>query len=783
MSILGNRVLRKEDPKFLTTGGTYVDDLALPGAVHVTYVYSTMAHARILTLDTDEALQAPGVLAVYTAKDIDMAPIPPYLPMINAAMARPFLADGVVRFVGEMVAAVVSETRAQGVDAAEMVFVDYEPLPVLVDVEAAAAGPAEVPLFADVPDGMAVEMNFGVDDSLFDGCEVVVRHRFRNQRVAPCPLEVRAAAAQWDSGGRLTHWSSTQAPHGVRDALADRLGIDPAQVHVIAPDVGGGFGAKIGGYPEEILVPWIARRLGRPARWVETRSESMLGLGHGRAQVQDVEIGGSKDGTISAYRLTAIQDSGAYPAIGAFLPFMTRTMATGVYNIPKAESNFRSFVTNTTPVVAYRGAGRPEAAAAIERAVDLFAGEIGMDPAEVRRRNLIGADEFPYTTPTGTVYDIGDYVRALDLVLEAADYKALRADQARRRAEGATVQLGIGLSVYVEITNGVPGSEFGSVEVLPNGKAIVRTGTSPHGQGHVTAWAMLVSDRLGIPIQDIDVIHGDTDIVPRGIGTFGSRSLQMGGVAVNKATTDLIEKAKNLAADLLEADPADMVLDPVGLSFHVAGSPTAKRTWAELATAAAGSDGPTSTAAAGSDGPPEPAGGGLSAEVDYASPGATFPFGAHLALVEVDTETGKVEVKRMVAVDDAGTILNPLLAEGQVHGGLAQGVAQALMEEFTYDVEGNPTTANLADYAFISATELPSFETIHMETPTPLNELGAKGIGESGTIGSTPAVHNAVIDALSYLGVVHLDMPTTPQRVWEAISAHTSGAAQSLGAR
>ncbi|HZT65369.1 MAG TPA: xanthine dehydrogenase family protein molybdopterin-binding subunit [Acidimicrobiales bacterium] len=764
MSILGNRVLRKEDPKFLTVGGSYVDDLPLEGAVHVVYARSTMAHARIGGVDKSEAEAAPGVLAVYTAADIDLAPIPNGAPFGNPAMTRPWLADGVVRYVGEPVAAVVAQTRAQAVDAAEMVIVDYDPLPAVVDPEAALrdetllfpeAGTNLVMTFPDALAGIMLPAEAAdQDEGIFDDCEVVVARRIVNQRVAPCPLEVRAGAASWTEG-RLTQWATTQAPHGVRDTLAQSLGVDPTAVRVVSPDVGGGFGAKIGAYPEELFLAWISRALGRPTRWVETRSESMTNLGHGRAQVQDVRIGGTRDGRILAYRLDVIQDSGAYPAIGAFLPMFTRTMLTGVYDVPKVYFKARSVATNTTPTVAYRGAGRPEATAAIERAIDLFAAEIGMDPADVRRRNLVGKDRFPFTTPTGTVYDVGDYERALDLVLEAADYKSLRKEQARRRQSGDASQLGIGLSVYVEITNGLPGSEFGSVQVRPDGKVTVRTGTSPHGQGHVTSWAMLVSEQLGVAVDDIEVVHGDTDVVPRGVGTYGSRSLQTGGVAVNQAAGQVVEKARQLAADLLEASPDDVVLDKAGGRFHVAGTPAVGRTWSELAQAAGE--------------------GGLSAETDFTAPGPTFPFGAHVVVAEVDTETGRVRISRVVAVDDAGRILNPLLAEGQIHGGIAQGVAQALMEEVVYDEDGNPVTSNLADYEFVSAAELPAFETIHMETPTPLNELGAKGIGESGTIGSTPAVQNAVVDALAHLGVRHVPMPATPERVWRAIAESRAG--------
>jgi carbon-monoxide dehydrogenase large subunit len=751
VSILGNRVVRKEDPKFLTRGGTYVDDLKIDEAARVTYVRSTSAHARILSVDIDEARSAPGVLDVVTAADVELDPLPMEMPLLNQQMAQPWLARDVVRYVGEPVVAIVTETQAQGADAAELVFIDYEPLPVLVDPEEAID--SSTVLHPEAGSNVSFELQFGQDESLFDDCEVVVRQRVNNQRVAPCPLEVRAVAARWEDDGRLTQWSSTQAPHSVRDSLAQTYGLFEDEVHVISPDVGGGFGAKIGGYPDELLVAWLARRVGRPLKWTETRSESMVALGHGRAQLQDIEIGGSRDGTITAYRLTALQDSGAYPRVGAMLPFMTRTMASGTYAIPKVEFNSRSTVTNTTPVVAYRGAGRPEATAAIERAVDLFAAEIGMDPAEVRRRNLVAASAFPFTTPVATTYDVGDYARALELALEASGYAELRKEQARRRDAGEVRQLGIGLSVYVEITNGIPGGEYAAVEVHENATAVVRTGTSPHGQGHVTSWAMLVSDALGIPIDAIEVVHGDTDVVPRGVGTFGSRSLQVGGVAAHQAAGQVVDKARQLAAKLLEADPADVVLDKVGQRFHVAGTPALAKSWGELAREASSEAG------------------GLSAETDFTPPGATFPFGSHVAVVEVDTETGKVTLERLVAIDDAGRILNPLLAEGQIQGGLAQGAAQALLEQVAYDDDGNPVTANLADYTFVSAAEVPSFETTPMETPTPLNELGAKGIGESGTIGSTPAVQNAVVDALSHLGVRHIDMPTTPERVWQALAA------------
>jgi carbon-monoxide dehydrogenase large subunit len=723
VSILGNRVRRREDPKFLTTGGVYGDDLVLDGALYVTFVRSTVAHARIASLDVTDALAVPGVVAVYTAEDVELPLIPAGMPGLPAAMERPILAKGTVRFVGEPVAVILAESRSVGEDALEAVFVDYEPLPAVVDPEVSLAGGTL--LFPDFGSNVAAAFEDELDEHLFDDCEVVVRQRVINQRVAPCPLEVRAGAARWGDDGRLTQW---------------------------------GFGAKIGLYPEDLILPWLARAAGRPVRWVETRSESMVALGHGRAQVQDITIGGSRDGKVAAYRLEVVQDAGAYPSLGSFLPFLTRVMASGTYDFPKVEFAAKSVVTNTTPTVAYRGAGRPGATAAVERAMDLFAAEIGLDPTEVRRANLVDPSAFPFTTPTGTTYDVGEYAKALDLALEAADYTGLRSEQAARRAAGGTKQMGIGVSTYVEITNGVgPTGEFAAVEILLDGTAKVYTGSSPHGQGHLTAWSMLASEQLGIPMEDIEVIANDTDLVATGGGTMGSRSLQSGGLAVHEASIELVDVARKLAADSLEASVEDVVLDKVDGRFHVAGTPTVGRSWAEVASLAA-------EAAPTIEGP------ALRVEHDSAPPGPTFPFGSHVAVVEVDTETGQVRLVRLVAVDDAGTILNPLLAEGQRHGGLAQGAAQALMEEVSFDEDGNPVTSNLADYAMISATELPSFELIPMETPTPINALGAKGIGESGTIGSTPAVQSAVCDALAHLGIRHVDMPASPQRVWRAIS-------------
>lgn len=757
-SILGNRVLRKEDPKFLTEGGKYVDDLLdephLQGAAYVTYVRSTVAHGTITSIDTSAALEMPGVLAVITGDDLDLQPVPAtYNPMV----ARTLLVrtGGNVRYVGEPIAAVVHEQRDQGEDAAEAVIVDYDFLEAVVDPETALTTSTHIypELGGNVSfDTTALGMP-GLSENFFDGCEVVVSGRFVNQRVAPCPLEVRGSAVAWVDG-RLYQWISTQHAQGVRDAIKAANGLADDQIRVITPDVGGGFGAKIGTSPEEMLLGALAKQVGRPLRWRETRSESMMALVHGRGQVQRVTIGGTRDGKVTHYQMHVIQDCGAFAEMGMILaPFMTRPMASAVYDIPNVEVQTTSVITNTTPIGAYRGAGRPEATAAAERAMDLFAAEIGMDPVEVRRKNLIPKFDEPHTTPLGQVYDVGDYEASLDKVLEVAGYADLRAEQAARRASGDVKQLGIGVSVYVEITGGVP--PFGDnakIEVTDDGRAIVYTGTSPHGQGHVTSWSMIAHDQTGIPMDRIEVVWGDTDLVPVGGGTMGSRSLQQGGAAVHAAAGDLVEAARKVAARLLEADDADVVLDKESGAFHVAGTPAVAKSWADLAVAS------------------REAGDELTVESTFSAPMPTFPFGAHVAVVEVDTETGQVTHKRHVACDDAGRVLNPLILEGQIHGGVAQGTAQALLEEVRYDDDGNPITSNLADYAMISAAELPSIEIVHMETPTFANPLGAKGIGESGTIGSTPAVQSAVVDALSHLGVRHIDMPATAERVWRAIA-------------
>jgi aerobic carbon-monoxide dehydrogenase large subunit len=726
------------------------------GEVHVTFVRSDWAHARITGIDAEEARALPGV-QVLTAADVELPPYaaPPFLG-IDQRFSRPMLARDKVRFVGDIVAAVVADSRGASVDAAQLVLVDYDPLPVVTDMREAVKD--ETILFDEMGTNVCLHHPpQQVDEHIFDDCEVIVSGSNESPRLLACPIEPRSTRAQFGEDGRLTIHLSTQTPHQDKMVLGLVLGLEPEQVRVRAPDVGGGFGGK-GLDVEDVLVAAVARATGRPARWTETRSEHMVAMHHGRAQWIDFEIGGTREGDVRALRLKILQDAGSYPSLGAFLPNLTALMSSGVYAIPKIEAEVVSVVTNTTWVGPVRGAGRPEATQMLERAMDLFAGEIGMDPAEIRRRNFIPTDsQWPHATAAGAPYDIGDYPRALETVLEAADYAGLRREQEQRRASGDTRQLGIGLSVYVEITNGLGEAEFGAVEITADGGAIVRTGSFSQGQGHETTFAQIVAERTGLPVERIAVVKGDTDVVPRGTGTYASKSTQIGGAAAGQASEILVDKAKQLAADHLEASRDDMVLDVSEGRFHVAGAPSPAVSWGELAAELVGAGRLAE----------------LAAETDFTAAQPTFPFGAHVAVVEVDTETGSVELRRLVAVDDAGTIINPLVAEGQVHGGVAAGIAQALYEEVRYDEDGNPQHANLVTYCMPAATELPSFDVVEMVTPTPVNPLGAKGIGESGTIGATPAVHNAVIDALKPYGVRHLQMPVNGEKVWRAIQEAT----------
>jgi carbon-monoxide dehydrogenase large subunit len=758
-SLLGTAVVRVEDPELLEGRGTYVANLHREGLLHLRFVRSPVAHARIASIDTTDAAAVPGVVAVFTADDLDL-PAHHGLFVLNPKLPRPPLARGTVYFVGDPVAVVAAETVAAAEDGAEAVVVDYDPLPTVVDMEAALA-PDAPQLYEVVPGNLVAGQRSADNPDLLADAEVVVRARIENQRIAVVPLEGNSIAVipgDDGDGHQLTIYVSTQMPHGFARQVARVFSVPIEAIRVIAPHVGGGFGGKAGLQAEYSVAIGVAHRLDRPVTWTETRSENMVAMPHGRGQVQYVELGFRSDGTIVGMRVRAIGDAGAYAGFGgALLLGPSRMMAQGVYRLPKLGFEGAIAATTTTPMGAFRGAGRPEAAALLERIMDIAADELGVDPVELRLKNLLGRDQFPFRTLTGVTYDSGDYAAALREAVRLAGYEELLAEQAARRQRGDTKLLGIGVAAYVEITAGGGGSEYGAVEVHDDGTATIKVGTSAHGQGHATAFAMIVADRLGIPIENVRFVQSDTAAVPRGGGTGGSRSLQLGGSAVAQAAEAVLQRAKEIAGRLLEADPADVVVTDDG-RLGVAGVPARSFTWAEIATAAVADGG-------------EP----LAAGLDINQEGSTFPFGAHVAVVEVDSETGHVEVLRHVAVDDCGRILNPLLVRGQQHGGIAQGIAQALWEQFVYDEDGNPLTSNLADYAMPSAAELPAFEATNIETPTPLNPLGAKGIGESGTIGSTPSVQNAVVDALSHLGVRHIDLPCTSERVWQAIEAARAG--------
>lgn len=752
MSLLGNRVVRTEDPRFLRGDSQYVGDVGADDIAHVAFVRSTIPHANITNVELSEARAMPGILAIATGDDLGNLKLPSTVPLDESAHQRVLPVDR-VRFVGEAVVAVVADTAAQAQDAAELVVIDYEQLPTLVTTDQSLVGDTLIHpgLESNIVAGFA-PMPAEID---FTACEVAVSERVANQRMAPAPIEGRVGMADW-SGDRLLFWASSQGAGAVKEAVKAAYDLDHDALRVITPDVGGGFGAKAGLHAEELALPGLSRLIGRPVQWAESRSENLVGMVHARAQDQHVRIGGTRSGRITHYALHVVQDAGAYGGVGAMLPTLTMMMTSGTYDIEHVQFSSESVVTTTTPVGAFRGAGRPEAAAAIERAVDLFATEIGMDPAEVRKINLLAPFSEPHANPMGTTYDVGNYPEALDLVLAASTYDELRAEQRRRRDAGDPVALGIGLSSYVEITavGGPDGSsEYGTVELRDDGTVLGLSGSTPQGQGHATTWAMVIADELGIPMDQIELGFGDTDLIPATGITGGSRSAQIAGSAMLDASQKLVETAREHAAALLEANADDIVLDRDSGAFHVVGTPAVSVSWTDVAKAA-----------------PEP----LIETADFVQPGSSFPFGAHCAVVEVDTETGAVTLTRHIAVDDCGTILNRLLVDGQVHGGLAAGAAQALMEEIRFDENGTPLTSNFADYGVISAAELPSFERVEMVTPTPLNPIGAKGIGESGTIGATPAVHNAVIDAVSHLGVTHIDMPCTPERVWQALAPSRS---------
>ena len=748
----GKPIRRVEDPDLLRGAGTYVDNLKIDGMLTLYFVRSPIAHAVITSIDTTAARAMPGIIGVYSAGDFDF-PLAPALMALHPAALRPALAKDRVNFVGDPVVVVVAESRALAMDAAELVEVDYEPLAAVVDMEDALSADSSVQ-FESIGSNVIIGLRSGSDDPLA-GSDVVVRGRFENQRVAVVPMEGSAIAVDpTGSDYDLTVHIACQMPHMIRGVLSGLLAVDPERVRVIAPNVGGSFGAKHLS-AEGVVAAKLALELGRPVKWVETRSENMVALSHGRGQVQYVELGLKRDGTMVGMRCRMIGDAGGYAGFGGVLVLgQTKLMAQGVYHIPDIAFDVAVVATNTTPMGAYRGAGRPEAAAFLERIVDMAADELGMDPIELRRKNFIQPGEFPLTTVMGAVYDSGDYEASLSEALRISDYEGLRRQQAERRARGDRLQLGIGVACYVEVTGG--GAEFSEVEVHDDGMITVKAGTSAHGQGHATAFSQIAADQFGVPIERIRYVQSDTSLVARGGGTGGSRSVQLGGTAVLQTSKLVVERAKELVAELLEAAPDDIVVMGDG-QLGVAGVPSRALDWGAVARVASERGEP------------------LLVQHDTDPAGSTFPFGAHVAVVEVDIDTGRVVPIAHVAVDDCGVIVNPLLVDGQVHGGLASGIAQALWEQVLYDEEGNPITSTLAEYAIPSAAELPSFTTAHTETPSPVNDLGAKGIGESATVGSTPAVQNAVVDALSHLGVRHIDMPCTPERVWRAIRGATEG--------
>ncbi len=763
MSLVGAAVLRKEDPRLLTGRAQFVDDMAPPRCAFGAFVMSSEAHARLVSIDLRAALAVDGVIAVYTAADFARYPD---LPGGLADLERPVLARNVVRFVGEPVALVVAEDRYAAADGVAAVVVDYEPLPVVTTVDEATAPGAPV-LFPGHGSNVITVVPMLEDlERELDRCDQRAHLRVVNQRCVPVPLEPMACLADW-SAGSLTLWATFQAPHHLRNYLATWLDVPQTRCRVIAPDVGGGFGSKIVWYPELFAAPVVAQWLGRPVKFAQTRSEAMVQMAAGRDQVHDVDVGFDRDGRIKALRLVVSQNLGAYPdPTGLGLPVLTTWMAAGAYRIAKVQTSYRTVTTNTTPVAAYRGAGRPEAAYTIERVVDLVARRTGVDPAEVRRRNFVPPGAFPYQTHNdAVVYDSGDFPAALTECLRLLDYDAVRAEQAGRRGDPDRPLLGVGLSCWLEIAGfGPNGSlegfghlaswESAQIRVHPDGSAVVFSGSSPHGQGHETVFAQIASDELGISFDRIEVRTGDTATVLQGIGTMGSRGVPTSGSAVKMASARVAERAKRIAAHLLEASEHD--LEVADDAFNVRGSPGRKVSWADVAWA---SFQPLAL-------PPEIPAGSLEERLFQESPNFSYPSGAYGCVVEIDRATGAATIRRMVLVDDCGTVINPLLAEGQVHGGVAQGIAQALFEQMVYEPGGQPLTANLADYAMPSGADLPGFVAGRTFTRCPNNPLGAKGIGESGSVGAPAAVINALVDALAEFGVEHVDMPATPAKLW-----------------
>ena len=767
--LMGAEVKRKEDPRLVTGSSTYVTDVRLPGMHHVAFVRSPHAHARIRGIDASAALRRPGVFRVVTGADIraHCARIPlagggegggggPDQP---GRMHYP-LSVGRVRHVGEAVAAVIATSEVLAVDAAADVRVDWEPLPAVTDPFAAMADGAPQ-LFDDAPRNVEHQnqIKAGDPDAAFKRAKRVVKQRMISQRLCGVPLETRAVVAAPDPAtGGLVVWATHQAPHNLRTDLAKVLGLPQNMLRVIAPEVGGGFGVKFGIYAEDATLAALAHLYRIPLRWIETRVEHMLATTHGRAQVTDLEAAVEDDGTVTALRMRVTANVGAYPVF-TFIPDLTLMMGVGVYRIPTVDLQSTCVFTNTTSVAAYRGAGRPEAAYYLERLIDVIALELGKAPEEIRRRNFIPPSAFPYKTPTGQKYDSGEYERALTKALEVSRYAALRAEQTERRARGDRSLLGIGMACYVEMCGFGP-YESAIVRAEPGGTVTAFTGTSSHGQGHETTFAQIIADHLGVPFDKIVVRHGDTATTPMGNGTGGSRSLAVGGSAILQASLKVQAQARRIAAHILEAAPDDVVF--ADGRYQVKGAPAKALTFEKIA------------ARAYTDALPPGVEAGLEASDFFRPPQLVYPFGAHVAVVEIDRDTGRVRLRDFVSVDDCGVRISPLLVAGQVHGGLAQGIAQALLEELIFGEDGQLVTGTLMDYAVPHADDLPSFVTDQTVTPTPFNPMGAKGIGEAATIGSTPAIVNAVVDALRPVGVRHLDMPLRPERVWQALRAKKS---------
>ncbi len=777
---IGKSRRRKEDAHLITGRTTWTDNMSVPGMLHLAVLRSPMAHATITSIDVSEAKQRPGVVAVFTGQDFaeTQGNVPcawPVTPdMVNPG--APSLAVTQVNHVGEIVAVIAARTKVAAQDALEAIDVEYEPLAPVLNMEDAIAQGAQLvhpnttsnKSYTWVFDSGTAGTGGAIDDALASA-EVTVKRRFIQQRLIPAFMEPRSTVVQPVGEGVLVH-SSTQIPHILRTMLALTLGIPEQKVRVVAPDVGGGFGGKIPVTPEEIITTLVARRLGKPCKYTESRSESLMSAHHGRDQIQDITITARRDGTITGLDVHLLADMGAYlRLVGPGVPILGAFMYNAIYKIPAYRFVCDGIFTTKAPTDAYRGAGRPEATFAIERIVDELAAELGMDPMQLRRQNWIKHEEFPFTTVCGLTYDSGNYEAATDKALELIGWDALRAEQADRRARKDPVQLGLGISTFTEMCGlapsrvlgsldyGAGGWENASIRVLATGKVEVVTGSSPHGQGHETAFSQIVADRLGVPFDDIEIIHGDTQSSPKGLDTYGSRSLAVGGIAIVHAADKVIEKARRVAAHLLEASEDDLQFE--ASTFSVKGSPGSSVSLSDIAFA-------TFAAHNLPDGM-EPS---LDSDATYDPENFSFPHGTHLCAVDIDTETGRVTIRKYVCVDDIGNPINPLIVEGQVHGGLAQGIAQALFEEAVYDDAGNLTTGTFVDYTPPSAADLPSFTTDRTVSPSTTNPLGVKGVGEAGTIASTPAVINAVVDALRPFGVTDVRMPATPERVWRAIA-------------